>query len=343
MNGLLRSRFLSLAVLAAATLAACTGGSKSTAPAANPQTPAPPAPAAEGLSPRASEVVGAPIDLSTLAGRIVFSNSTDDIWMVHADGFGLERLTTNPAHDFDPTLSPDGKRIAFRSERDGNNEVYVMGADGSAQHDVSNDPKDDWGPTWSPDGKVLWNCARDLTVGFRACVADPDGTGLHLIPIDMYVEYQAWSPDGTKIAFMAPGSSGFSGNDPNYDIFVVDADGSGLKQLTDSPGQDGFPSWSPDGTKLAFSSTRDDCSNSEAQNCRTTGDIGPYHTVHVMNADGSDQHRISLRFGMFVDWSPDGNYLVFSPGLNVIRPDGTGLTKIPVSVGGDLEFADWGT
>jgi Tol biopolymer transport system component len=61
-----------------------------------------------------------------------------------------------------------------------------------------------------------------------------------------------------------------------------------------------------------------------------------------MNADGSDQHRLSPRFGQFVDWSPDGRYLVFSPGLNVIRPDGTGLAEIPVSVGGDLEFADWG-
>jgi TolB protein len=120
-------------------------------------------------------VVGTPIDLSTLAGRIVFSNSTDDIWIVHADGSGLKRLTTDPAHDFDPTLSPDGKRIAFRSERDGNNEVYVMGADGSAQHDVSNDPKDDWGPTWSPDGKVLWNCARDLRVGFGPVWQIPTG------------------------------------------------------------------------------------------------------------------------------------------------------------------------
>jgi hypothetical protein len=61
-----------------------------------------------------------------------------------------------------------------------------------------------------------------------------------------------------------------------------------------------------------------------------------------MNADGFNQRRISLRFGQFTDWSPDGHYLVFAPGLNVIRPDGTGLTEIPVSVGGDLEFADWG-
>jgi Tol biopolymer transport system component len=342
MNGLLCSRLPSLATLGAmATLAACTGGSKMTAAPASPRSPLA-SPAVEGLSPRASDVIGTPIDVSTLTGRIVFSNGTEDIWMVNADGSGLQRLTTNPANDFDPTVSSDGEHIAFRSERDGNNEVYVMDADGSAQLDVSNDPKDDWGPTWSPDGKVLWNCVRGSKADFQACLVDPGGTGVHLLPIDIYVEYPAWSPDGNRIAFMSPGSSGFTGNDPNYDIFVVNADGSGLEQLTDDPGQDGFPSWSPAGTKLAFSSTRDDCSNSDARDCRTTGDIGPYHTVYVMNVDGTDQHRVSLRFGMFVDWSPDGSNLVFSPGLNVIRPDGTGLSEIPVSVGGDLEFADWG-
>src|SRR2546422_10190515 len=88
---------------------------------------------------------------------------------------------------------------------------------------------------------------------------------------------------------------GAHGSDPNYDIFVMNPDGSGVEQLTDAPGEDGFPSWSPDGTKIAYSTTRDDCSNSTAADCRTTGDIGPYQTIYVMNADGSDQHRLSLQ------------------------------------------------
>lgn len=145
----------------------------------------------------------APVDVSALPGRITFSNSTDDIWTVNADGTGLRRLTTNPAHDFDPAWSPDGQMIAFRSERDGNNEVYVMGSDGSRQHNVSRDPHDDWGPTWSPAGQILWNCALELTVGFHACVARPDGSNRHRLRLDRYFEYGAWSPDGSKIVFRA--------------------------------------------------------------------------------------------------------------------------------------------
>jgi len=286
---------------------------------------------------------GRPIDVSSLKGRIVFSDSASDVWAVNADGSGLVRLTRNPANDFDPAWSPDGSLIAFRSERDGNNEVYVMRADGSDQHDVSRDPADDWGPAWSPDGaSVLWNCALDLSVGFRACVADPSGAQRRRLPVDIYVEYPAWSPDGKRIAFMSQESDSF-GDDPNYNVYVVNVDGTGLRRLTEAPGSDGFPAWSPDGTRIAFSSTRDDCQNSDAPGCLSSGDIGPYHTLYVMNADGSNQHRVTDRFGQLSDWSPDGRYIVFSPGVNVIRPDGTGLTAIPLDgVGGDLEFPDWG-
>jgi Tol biopolymer transport system component len=336
-----RPSHVAVPVLATALMLAACGGGSADKPeihrAASPTAPPRPAPSVVST---AGETIGAPIDISTLAGYIVFSSGIDDVWVIGADGSGPKRLTTDPAHDFDPSLSPDGQSIAFRSERDGNNEVYVMNADGSDQHAVSPDQADDWGPAWSPDGRVVWNCARDLTVGFHACVANPDGSGLHVIPNDRYFEYGTWSPDGSKIAFMSQQPDA-RGNDPNYDIYVMNADGSGLTQLTDAPGEDGFPSWSPDGTKIAFSSTRDDCSHSDATECRTTGDIGPYQTIYIMNANGSDQHRLSLQLGMFVDWSPDGQYLVFSPGLNVIRPDGTGLTQIPAA--GEIEFADWGT
>jgi len=337
---LLRWQIATLALILT-FLAGCSGGGRVVMSAPGSRSAASPSRA----SPAAS---GGAIDIASLAGRIVFSAGSpraEDVYIVNADGSGLLQLTDSPQSDFDPALSPDGQQIAYRHQdgMDPTAEVYVVGADGSRAHDVSNQDSADWGPNWSPDGRsVLWNCQRDLSYGLRACLASPDGTGLDVIPADIWVEYPAWSPDGTRVAFMSQ-ELGASGNDPDYNIYVMNADGTGIIRLTDAPGSDGFPSWSPDGTEIAFSTTRDDCRNSDAADCLSSGDIGPYHTLYLMNGDGSDQHRISDRFAQFVDWSPDGSYLVFSPGLNVVRPDGTGLTSIPVAgLGMDLEFPDWG-
>jgi TolB protein len=128
----------------------------------------------------------------------------------------------------------------------------------------------------------------------------------------------------------------------SYDIYVMNADGSQVRRLTDAPVDEGWPAWSPDGRQIVFSSTRDDCSYSEAEDCLTTGDIGPWHTLYVMNADGTDKHRLSPTFGQFAAWSPDGQYILFAPWLNVIRPDGTGLSRIPVEgTPAEPEMPDW--
>ena len=61
-----------------------------------------------------------------------------------------------------------------------------------------------------------------------------------------------------------------------------------------------------------------------------------------MNADGTDQHRLTRTFGQFAVWSPDGQYILFAPWLNVIRPDGTGLTRMPVEgTSAEPEMPDW--
>jgi TolB protein len=288
------------------------------------------------------------IDLSSLRGRIVFSGGpgqSEDVYIVNADGSGLHRLTRDPQADFDPALSPDGNHVAYRhqDQEDSSTEVWVVRDGGSGAHNVSHQAGADWGPNWSPDGRVVWNCQRDLDFGFQACVANADGTGLKVIhPEGAWVEYPAWSPDGTKVAFMGQ-EPGASGSDPNYNVFVMNADGSDVRRLTDAPGEDGWPAWSPDGTRITFSTTRSDCRNAHGPDCRSTGDVGPFEELWIMNADGSDQHRLSSSFGQFSSWSPDGFYVVFSPGLSVIRPDGTGQVSITVpGVGSDVEFVNWG-
>jgi len=169
----------------------------------------------------------------------------------------------------------------------------------------------------------------------------PDGSGVRRITDEIWVEYPAWSPDGRKIAFMAqePGASGL---DPDYNIYVMNADGSGITKLTNGPGTEGFPAWSPDGTQIAFSSTQEDCSNTDDPGCLSTGDIGPFYVLFVMNADGSGQTRLTDTFAQLMDWSPNGRFIVFNgrDGLNVIRADGSAVTTVPIALQ-DPSFPDW--
>ena len=317
--------------------ASCTDGT-ATESAAPPSAPARPTPTPSPVDSRMKVVIGDPIDVSQLRGRIVVS-SEDDVYTADADGTHLEQVTHRAGPEFDAAWSPDGSEIVYRDSRHGinrNDEIYVIGADGSNPRNLTDDPANDWGPDWSPDGRtIVFNSDRNGPP-MSGYLVDPDGSHLRRIRADVWIEYPAWSPDGTRIAFMGGTSAS------EYDIWVVDVDGSNLTQLTDSPGPDGWPAWSLDGTQIAFSSVRDDCSYSDAPDCRTTGDIGPHHDVWVVNTDGTGLARVTPEFGQFVTWSPDGRYLLVSGyDLYVIRPDGTGRASLEIrGLRGGL-FPDW--
>lgn len=309
-------------------LAACAASPSPHPPASNP------AGAATGAS--ASPSVALPSSSLSVAGKIAFSAGAphaEDVYIVKVDGSGLQRLTSDPAADFDPAWSPDGTQVAYRHQPgdDRTTEIWVVNADGSNPHAITENDVADWGPTWTPDGRVSWNSAIGVAGGgFHLWVANADGTDQHSLG-DVIIEYPAWSADGSKVAFMAQ-EPGASGSNPDYNIWVMNADETDPRRLTDSPGEDGWPAWSPDGREIVFSSARDD----------TGATLGPLQHLYLMNADGSDQRLLIDAFGQFADWSPDGAAIVFSPGLNLVTPSGTSLGPIPVSgVSGDIMFADW--
>jgi Tol biopolymer transport system component len=145
------------------------------------------------------------------------------------------RLTNNDDEDYGATWSPDGQKIAFSTNRDGNYEIYVMDADGSGPPtNLTNAPASDdgfWAPYWSPDGqKIAFSSNRDGNWEIYAMDADGSGPPTNLTNDPATDGLPVWSPTGNKIAFKT------NRDNDNWEIYVMDADGSGAStNLTNTP------------------------------------------------------------------------------------------------------------
>ena len=237
-----------------------------------------------------SLVVGA-----DLQAQIVFSSDRDgnmEIYVMDADGRNPRRLTNTPFPDWEPSWSPDGKRIAFVSEREGNFagkrlQIYVMDADGKNLRKLSRNPFAEWDPAWSPDGKHI---AFTSNVDFHNHIYVMDATnGKNLRRIGQHDRVgwdPSWSPDGERIVFTSwsnlevLGTTDLGNWNEIYEISVMNADGKNQRRLTRNPARDWHPSWSPDGKHIAFASNRE--GNTE---------------IYVMNADGARQVRRRTKDG----------------------------------------------
>jgi Tol biopolymer transport system component len=248
---------------------------------------------------------------------------------MNADGSAQRRLTRNETQDFSPAWSPDGTKIAFtrrcwhtNDKYDADTEVFVMNADGSGQRNLTRRARwSDESPAWSPDGtKIAFVSSRGrrraLEGGgqapiWRIVVMNTDGSGQHVLirnssrgghPV-------TWSPDGKTLAFVRglPATGTLA-------IYVMKSDGTGQKRLTDPHVNSFDPAWSPDGTKIAF-----------------TSDRGMDNGIYIMSPDGSRQ-RLTHDGGESAAWSADGSKLAFKGTLDgqvyVVNADGSGLTRL---------------
>jgi WD40 repeat protein len=144
--------------------------------------------------------------------------------------------------EYKPVWSPDGKRIAFFSDRGGNFDIWLMNADGSDMQQLTKDPKPDRYPTFSPDGKrIAFSSWRNGVPNLY--MMNIDGSDVHQITYGTGGDFEPyWSPNKDEIAF-------FSKRSDKYEIWKVNADGTGLRQITHYDGMY-MGAWLPDGSRI---------------------------------------------------------------------------------------------
>lgn len=253
------------------------------------------------------------------------------VFAMNPDGSNPVNLTKQIGVDTLPSVSPDKTKYLFSSNRTGDYEIFLMNVDGSNRVNLTNAPESDYSPHWSPDGRqILWTKSGPLRIfvmnsdgsdkrnlgdgngplwsrdgrmiGFTldgpfekddAFVMNADGSGRRQVTDELFpTRFVSWSRDGTKVTIDHRKPFGFVQNK----IYIVNVDGTGLFELTkDVPEIDCFGgAWSPDGTKIAITSTGG---------------------IYVLNSDGTNPINVTIhhdhRWGFSPRWSPDGSKILY--------------------------------
>lgn len=234
---------------------------------------------------------------TVVSDRIAFESwhlGYPEIHLMNADGSGDVNLSSRPGEDAHPAWSPDGRQIAFTAFQGANVDIFVMAADGSGRKRLTEDPGMDMTPAWSPDGRqIAFFSNRDGNVEIYTMNADgSDQTNLTHDPGEDYEP--AWSPDGGQIAFNSNRDEQDVEFPADTGVYVMNADGTGVKRLTGLSMTGLRPAWSPNGKCIVYQSG-----------------VSFQDWIMLVKMDGSEPVRL-VHGGISPQWSPDGRQLVYS-------------------------------
>jgi sugar lactone lactonase YvrE len=286
-----------------------------TRPTGAPQPSPTPAESAVTASPTPPQIVARSVPSIAYQSR----EEKDKVWFVYVmsnDGSNRQRLTEGQSGFLSPpSWSPDGSKIAFVSEREGNPDIWVMDCDGQNLVNLTKNPAKDNSPAWSPDGEWIAFASLRDSLYWELYLMRADGSDVQRLTWwdDASDLWPSWSPDGTRLAFA-------SKRDGNWEIYTMDRDGSNLARLTDNPADDTNPAWSPDGSRIAFESTR--------------GGFADIYVMSILGGDVTDISNAPYSSEHGPTWSPDGGRIAFYSDLDgdwdiyVMASDGSDVVKL---------------
>ena len=300
-------------------------------------------------------------------GRITFMRFEADHWQVWVSKPDLSeavQITDGTFESVCPVWSPDGRRIAFDSNRSdpdptddiGINDVYTMRADGTDIRKVTDSHGFSGEPAWSPDGSLIaFSSDRGVYPQRQAIyVIRPDGTGMRRVSdkprVGNWQGSPRFSPDGRKLVFteFRPGD-GEAGVETSA-LFTINLDGTRLRRITPWATHPGDADWSPDGKRIVFETIFEWPDRAAS--------------VWVVDADGGHLKQLTLDAVQLTDpdqpflfegsydpvWAPDGRRILFShdeygpedgsSGLQTMKPDGSGQAWVSTVHGAEHQ-ADW--
>lgn len=237
-----------------------------------------------------------------------------------------------PVEDSYPCFSPDGRQVVFQSNRTGNWDLFVLELETGAVHQITSDPSSDLTPTWSPDGKtIVFASDRGGDADIWMVAADGTGTSRNLTRHPAVESHPNFTADGRQVLFNSTRDDPSGRED---EVYVMNADGSMPRRLTDNDLLDTFASSSPDGTRVLFR---------RALSFRGEEGAAANSEVFLMNPDGTGAVNLTRNpwFDGWPSWSTDGKWIAFASNrddrfqIYVMNAEGGQVTRVVTSA-----FAD---